>query len=326
LLVWHQMATSGGAAWLRAYWLATPPALAIPKSLALLAFGGDMPRYLLALPLWRPAQVVALGVLGVAVGAFFWPGVEKETGAAQGDARELGRWRWLVVVFTFWPLVFLWGYSEVREPLYLVGRYDVFAQGAYLVLVAAGLSRTQAKMGRGAWLLAVTVGGILAGGLAGRWEFPLDPQVFHHAARVAYVAGETNGGAGIVCTGLEASPTMYWLAQRGLSLPVETVPRETKEHIGWLNSDAELEARRGEWEGEIVAALDAAGAGGRVWIFEDAAVWNWTGDFVPSARQELALQVVPVALAHGWRLVEGDGRKTAAEGALRIVRLERVGG
>ena len=144
-LVLHQAQTSGGVNWLRDYWLATPPALAIPKSLALLALGGNMPRYLLALPLSRPMQLLALGLTALAVGAFFWPRKVDSNPPVetQNPGIEPAQLRRLLMVFTFWPLVFIWCYSELSTPIYLVGRYDLFAQPAYLVLVALGLTRLQ---------------------------------------------------------------------------------------------------------------------------------------------------------------------------------------
>jgi hypothetical protein len=315
-------------AWLREYWLATPPALAIPKSLAILALGADMPRYLLSLPLSSTMNLLALALTGCAAGAFFWPR-QKPTARghpSQPATSQAPHWRWLLIVFTFWPLAFLWGYSAIATPIYLVGRYDLFAQPTYLVLLAIGFSRLQTKTALGhrliRWLPPALVGLVLAAGIECHFAFPLDPQIFHHQARISYLAGQIQPGESILCTGLEASPTLYWLHQQHIIAPVSTFPRETLSHTGWLLDDDQIVARRDQWAAASLAALSAASPNhARVWIFLDSAAWNPPGDFAPSPRQQLTMLFLSTALSNGWRPAETDPLRQAAEADLRIVSL-----
>ncbi len=185
ILALRQENTSGGMAWLRDYWRMTPPSLAIPKSLEILALGGAMPRYTLTLPLPWPLIVLATVLTICAAIAAFWPHLSSDRRGHAHGLRELGPSRSLFVVFTLWPLIFLFTYSLLRHPIYLVGRYDLFAQPAYLVILATGFSRIQSlnasRLAAGALPIIVASG--LAVGIGNRYAFPLDPAIFHHRMR-----------------------------------------------------------------------------------------------------------------------------------------------
>jgi 4-amino-4-deoxy-L-arabinose transferase-like glycosyltransferase len=123
-----------GYLWVEQVWRAIPPALAIPKSLEVLAFGpqaGSIPGFfkqftILEFPGWlRWLGIVALAALGVAAAR------------APRDARRALAWLAAVV---FFPLGTLWAVSFVL-PTYVVARYDLVAFPGVVLLLALGLSR-----------------------------------------------------------------------------------------------------------------------------------------------------------------------------------------
>jgi hypothetical protein len=330
-LILHQSATSGGMAWLRPYWAMTPPALVIPRSLEVLSLGGNQPAYSLILPLPMPMQILSLVLCGLAAGACFFPARPGEISAGTGGAVgaspvDMRRYRPMLVTFTLWPLLFLLGYSCLRTPIYLVGRYDLFAQPTLLLLLAAGFSRLQTALRkRSPWLLPLLVSSTLTASLGGLWAYPLDPQLFHHGARAEYLASVMRPRDPILCTGLEAGPLLYHLERDRITPAVSTFPRDTAFHLGWIMSDEAIAARQ-DWPAEALAALDEAGSGhDGLWIVLDSAVWNPPSpNFAPSPRQQLSWLLVQTALDHGWRRDESNPAHESKEANLRIVHLTRV--
>jgi hypothetical protein len=339
LLALSQERSSGGLDWIIPFWRATPPAFAIPKSLEILALGGNMPRYLLAKPLAFPLELLGILLVAGAVVTFFWPRPIRQTpdGVPAIALPISPRYRPLLIVFTCWPLLFLWAYSFLIAPLYLVGRYDLFAQPAYLLLLACGFTRMQS--GFQSWRqnssqtvylrfprLLILVSLIFAADLFCRWTFPLDPQIFHHRQRVDFLARNLQPADILICTGLEASPTLYYLRQSRIDIPLYTFPTDTLRHIGWLISDARILALRRQWQPDALALIAQAVPpvpGARIWIFLDSDLWNLSPDFAPSPRQQLTLDFIQTLHDAGWYDDPTSPDRQNAQSDLRIICLVR---
>jgi len=322
-LILHQEHSSGGLAWIRPYWLATPPLLAIPRSLGLLGLGGDMPAYLLSTPPAFFTRLLAAALTLAAAFAFLQSALhtancERAIGVPQ-------RIPLLLFLFVFWPLGLIWVYSLLRTPIYLVGRYDLFAQPAYLVLLGSGFAALQARfLPRFRFVIPLLVSTVLLAGLWGRYSYPLNPALFHHEAQVEFLAAAAAPGDAIICTGLEAAPTLYHLEERHMNLPVSTFPLDTMNHIGWMIDDAAIVARRSDWTAEARAALapSAHHGSGRVWILVDSANWTLSPIFAPSPRQQLSIDFIETARSLGWRRVASDAAQIQREDALHMICLQ----
>jgi hypothetical protein len=157
-----------GYQWVAQVWRAIPPALAIPKSLEVLAFGpqaGSIPGFfkqftILEFP--APARALAIAVLA-ALGALAlspW-----RDAAARTPGLALRR-AWLAGVI-FFPLVTLWSVS-FAVPTYVVARYDLVAFPAVVLLLALAF----AKLGRAAALPALLFFALVGAKLALYYTLP----------------------------------------------------------------------------------------------------------------------------------------------------------
>jgi 4-amino-4-deoxy-L-arabinose transferase-like glycosyltransferase len=160
-----------GYLWVAQVWRAIPPALAIPKSLEVLAFGpqqGSIPGYFKQFTILAfPTSLRALGLLALAALA----------AAAVGPWRDaklglpfLGlRKAWLAAAALF-PLLALWGVSFAL-PTYVVARYDLVAFPAYVLLVGLAFAKV-ATVRLAAPLAALAFFGVIAAKLALYFTLP----------------------------------------------------------------------------------------------------------------------------------------------------------
>jgi uncharacterized membrane protein len=302
---------SQGTAWIADLWRQTHPSLAILKSLELIGLGGGAPPYLAMLPtavLWR----ILAGVLALAgIGAAFWRQRRTEGGQEQGW-QEFGRFKWLLTTFAVWPLLALWLYSVVRQPIYVVGRYDLFAQPALLLLLAAGFSRLQSRLQawRGKWIAAIPAGLVALvtlAAIAGRWTFAQSVQAPFYMRRAAYLKAHLQPGDALICTAHEALPMLYYLRAWKLPLELLTFPTDTLQRPGIFLSESELNSRRGTWPEGARRVLDETLAAGhfRLWICLDSDLPQIAG----KARRERALLFAQVTRDSGWRPMTADPRE-----------------
>ena len=157
-----------GYLWVAQVWRAIPPALAIPKSLEVLAFGpqaGSIPGFFKQFTILEfPAWLRALGIAVLAaVGAL---ALSPWRDARAGIPGLALRRAWLAAVLLF-PLAALWCVS-FAVPTYVVARYDLVAFPGIVLLLALGF----AKLGRGAALAALLFFGVVGAKLALYYTLP----------------------------------------------------------------------------------------------------------------------------------------------------------
>jgi len=144
-------------AWLENFWERKSPLLSIPSSLEALGLGGQArPFSILAMKQYAsmefPSSLRGLGlVLLLLLGV--WAMVR------HGDSRlgvpwleKRKTWLWMLL---FFPLVTLWLVSFYK-PLYMIGRYDMVAFPAYVLLLGFALAKVQ-QIRKGGPLLASLV-------------------------------------------------------------------------------------------------------------------------------------------------------------------------
>jgi hypothetical protein len=140
------------------------------------------------------------------------------------------------------PLLFLYVYSSLVEPLYLVGRYDITALPPYLLLAALGFERLVLLVPPRRRLPAFVA---LLVGLGGLATHAYRSAVFHPALASDGGANTMRGEIlqkylspedAIVCTGMMFTPTRYQMMRRGLDAPIVTFPRSQMHHVGWFHA------------------------------------------------------------------------------------------
>jgi 4-amino-4-deoxy-L-arabinose transferase-like glycosyltransferase len=161
-----------GYLWVTQVWRAIPPALAIPKSLEVLAFGpqqGSIPGFFKQFTILAfPAPLRALGWLALA-------GLAAVALGPWRDARLglpfLGlRKAWLAAAALL-PLLVLWGVSFAL-PTYVVARYDLVAFPAYALLVGLAFAKL-ATLRRAAPLAALVFFGLIGAKLTLYYTLPV---------------------------------------------------------------------------------------------------------------------------------------------------------
>ena len=146
--------------------------------------------------------------------------------------------------FLVFPLVVPFVYSLVRQPIYVVGRYDFIAHPAWLGLMGIGLYRLQEWLegvgGAGRRLAAFLPAGIVAAlavrALAPVYA-PLPAGVRHHpqTERGLLLAKHATRDDLIVCLGQEGAKIGYQMLLRDIPSDMMTFPLSTRRHFGWFN-------------------------------------------------------------------------------------------
>ncbi len=204
-----------GTVWVRGMWEQTPPPLAIPKTLEVFGLGGQAGLLPLRLKQFTELQFPqGFRLLGIALLLLLgvWaalPWREKDVPVAGLARRKACLWIWLFV-----PLVSLWLLSHYR-PLYLVGRYDLVAFPAYVLLLGVALAKLH-SLGRIGGFVAPVVVLLLCIPVGAKlflfYRMP-SPTVARGGASILHTF--VNNGDVVVFTGLRGLPTLYYLGRMG---------------------------------------------------------------------------------------------------------------
>ncbi|MBI4830128.1 MAG: glycosyltransferase family 39 protein [Candidatus Lindowbacteria bacterium] len=226
--------------WMQSWWKATPPSLAILKTLECFGAGGNYPAYL------RFFHVSPLRFVSCAVFGFFivvalyrkWPfqfsGERMADGTAGKDSDESSRSndealssKGFVLLSLFVPLAIPYALSFFR-PLYLVGRNDVAAYPFYAVLVAVGIT----KLRRFAWAGLAAVCVLSSYSL---YKYYSIPTPSFEKETVQYLSQNCQEGDIVVVMGLRLCPVEYYMRRGNVKLQVIPYPSSVREHPGWLD-------------------------------------------------------------------------------------------
>lgn len=158
-LVWSQIwavQQTRQADWISDVWNATPPSLAILKSLEVLAMGTHAGHLPLSLKQMTVLEFpFSLRVLGLAILMFLGLLVAIPWGDKTIDIPWLGRRKLMLGALALSPLVVMWIGSIFLKPFYVAGRYDMLAFPAFALLVGFGLNKLQAMKPAGPYLTLV---------------------------------------------------------------------------------------------------------------------------------------------------------------------------
>ncbi len=204
-----------GVDWIRQVWEATPPWLAIPKSLEVFGLGGQAGLHLIFLKQFSTIQFpVSLRLLGLLLLGLLGLWVVVPWGDQDVGVPDLGKRKaWLGQLLVF-PLGILWLISFYR-PLYAVGRYDLVAYPAYPLLLGLALSKAQRVKRVGpvlapvlALLLLLPIGSKL-------YRYYRAPSAGHGGVTAQTLRANVQDGDVVVFTGLRGFPIRYYLSRLG---------------------------------------------------------------------------------------------------------------
>lgn len=205
---------SNALAWIEELWRSTPPSTALIKSYLSLLPGGITPDYLILAERPRVAVAVAGGVLILAF-------------LASGSLLSRDRLRFLAVPILV-SLTIVPYLISFLKPIFLVGRYEVAALPALVVLVALGIgdaSRSRLRLILGGVLAALfLVGTVDVHGVRDRTLTPEREQLIRAA---------TPEGSAVVCVGYERNALEYALRDRDYGFV--SYPLSGERHRGWVD-------------------------------------------------------------------------------------------
>jgi 4-amino-4-deoxy-L-arabinose transferase-like glycosyltransferase len=208
--------------WIRNTWNETPPTLAIPKTLEVLALGADagffphFPKLYSYITFPRPLRLLGLALmllLGIWV-AIPW----QDHRLPIHWLRERKVWLWGMLLF---PLGTLWLLS-LAKPLYLVGRYDLVAFPGYTLLVGVAMAKMQRAGKIGSILtvcVAVTLLAVIGTKLVRYYEVPPRPLVSSYSPwdTAAFLDKVVRQGDIVLFTGLRGLPVLYYFHRGGIA-------------------------------------------------------------------------------------------------------------
>lgn len=205
--------SSAGTAWIQDVWERIPPLLAIPRSLEVFGLGSQAGLLPITMKQFNylefPSSLRHLG-LAIILLLGIWVAVpcgEKQLTLAWLAKRKA--WLWTLL---FFPLVALW-LASLYKPVYVVGRYDMVAFPAYVILLGLALAKVQSA---GRPILATFVAFILFIPVGTKlflyYQAPSIPDA-QPTARVIH--NVVNDGDVVVFTGLRGLPFLYYVHRLG---------------------------------------------------------------------------------------------------------------
>jgi uncharacterized membrane protein len=224
---------TGAAVWVARIWEQTPPALALPKTLAAYVVGGAVPAYIpigsMPLAIW--IHIAAYAVFAFLIGRSLMPVIDRVRTAKQMTL-------WLCVLLGVpYALSFL-------IPIYVVGRYDIIALPVFLALAARGWDEVPTRQ---AIVLGVAVACLSVVAL---WAYFSRAPLQGARAQAALLAAHARSDDAVLAIGPTRNPLEYYLRDRGVLLTFFSFPSSFDQHRGWMDER--------ELSDPIAASLDAA--------------------------------------------------------------------
>ncbi|HUO08919.1 MAG TPA: glycosyltransferase family 39 protein [Phycisphaerae bacterium] len=224
----------------------------------------------------RSVSSLIYQILGLAASfAALFVLIPRPTLASKSAPLEMRTYMPLLLTAALWPILFLWTYSEFRQPLFVYGRYDIIAQPAILILLSLGLSRLQSltihRFGKaaGACLLLAVL-------LPTAWHSIAEPelQVVNHgpglfSKRMEVLQSLHRPGDQVIGLDLEYAPLLYAMNQEHLDLPLQSFPADVREHPGWMIGDQQLQSELPKLEAQAVRFFSSKEAPSRIFVALD---------------------------------------------------------
>jgi Dolichyl-phosphate-mannose-protein mannosyltransferase len=144
-------------------------------------------------------------------------------------------------IFAFYNLVFLYLYSVLRRPMYLAGRYDIFAQPGYLALIGVGIAQFQQTLSAKSLLLArcVPISLVLLICIpclrVAFTPLPFNAANYCNTIRGDLLARYAQPGDMVIATWPEAWSLQYEKYLHHLPIMILDFPSENGRHPGWIN-------------------------------------------------------------------------------------------
>ena len=292
---------AGGTDWLGAYWHG--PLAAVSGSARAMALVPPFPGYL-----GEFGSVALPAALAWLVGGWF--GLPVLLGAGRVSLRGK-HWQGLLLVCAAVLPVLLPAAASLRQPIYLVGRYELLAYPAWIVLWSLGLGWLAGRLPAGglrfagrAAVAVLTVAGVGATTVPYLLR-PADP--WQHQLAAQHLAGGEPDDV-IVAIGLTRAPLEHQLRLLGDRHTLLSFPPDVAEHVGWFRPERLSDEELARDAGRLAIALA-----------ERSAVWLVIGLDSRGRMADPRVATAPIAA------IQSTGRRPGAPvafGQLGLMRLE----
>lgn len=245
--------------WMRPWWQATPPALAIAKTLECFGAGGNYPRYLSFFhvsPL-RYVSYAVFALLGIIALAPTRDGsISPDSSVA--EQTEVGSVKTYLLLNLLVPLLLPYAVSFVK-PIYLVGRNDLIAYPFYALLIGIGL----VKLARFAWVGVILISLLASYSFS---KFYSIPNAGIDKETVEYLAHEAKEDDVVIVMGLRFCTIDYYRRREGARFQIITYPASMRQHPGWIDYRLTREELARDAVDVTVSAIADTPPGRPIWL------------------------------------------------------------
>jgi hypothetical protein len=257
-------AGSGVSAWIQPHWAATPPGLALFRSIEVMGVGAAFPSHLGPLGslrevfpsdlLWGTVRVVgaALAVLLLGAGIALGGSSAHHRSSTQRDPSTRRDSIAALIALLVLPLAIPVLVSFVVQPVYLVGRYEMVAYAAFAILAARGLDTLFARSRGGAAVVAVSWVALSTLSLGAYFAVPPQDSELRSAE---WVVDNARPGDVFVFPGYSRAVPEYYLRRMEFHGERVSFPQSVGRHMGWFDYES---AKRHPAETRRAAAYLAA--------------------------------------------------------------------
>lgn len=257
---WVAVHAEHGTQWIEKLW--RPDAyVSVLRSLEVFGVGGDYPINVRTLLGARSFRVVSIP-LTAALLCLAWS-------RWQDSAEEKKATRWILTGFLFGPLLITQAYSFLRQPIYLVGRYDIIALPPFLILYALGLEKLLRRPFTGVGVLVIVVVGVLTAVHLNAASRPLPDLIYnrewHELAK--YLQNQVKPDEPIVFVGDCRSVVEYQLHRTRRPFTLISYPDVLSEIPGSFDpNNADFAALDKEAQGLAERLIAKVNQGAAVWL------------------------------------------------------------
>ncbi|MBI4719538.1 MAG: glycosyltransferase family 39 protein [Planctomycetes bacterium] len=279
-------ARGGGSAWIAETF---EPWASVPRTLWAFLPAGAYPAHLRGLSVASPDTVLLAGAkltaLSELVPVLMFLAMtavllvrRRQGNASAVESAGAGRVSLVLAVLTLGPLLAAWCYSLLVRPVYLVGRYDMVAWPAAVVLQALAVSSfaeraPRARRGLAAAVVCVPL--LLCSLLPVARLLPAQPPPSRAHLRAERLAALCGPGDLVIAFSYDRDYLRYDLHRAGFRGRIVSFPSWLELQLGWVDTRSDLSPERMARLPEDAQALlgiihDVLARDGRVWLLADS--------------------------------------------------------
>src|SRR5271170_664106 len=179
---------------------------------------------------------------------------------------------YISLLFCFYNLAFLYLYSLLHKPLYVVGRYDFFSQPGFLALLAVGIAQFQQALNyKNVWF-----GRLAPLGLTALICIPClahAPHLFDindlYTKRGQVLAEHAQPGDMVLTPFYDVTRLRYEQYLHHIPVVIVSFPSATNQQTAWTDNQIFFSVNLNEEASSIINTFNHSGSGNHIWLTYD---------------------------------------------------------